>query len=222
MKMKRVLCSIVAGVLISTSTVSLSVAAAEPSTNEFTGSAMATSSTQVASGGTISSGQSGGSVSDERQGDSSATVTDNTTTNSVIVAGWKPVTAEEKEIFALIGTEKVSILSSGTKVKAVNSIQGKQCYAIFKSCAGDYTLARTYSIFPEGSSVNKPVYETALPITITLKIPSSVLEENRTYRMIGVTKNGVPTIYQDEDKDPDTITITTNHFYAYALCYKNN
>ncbi len=41
-----------------------------------------------------------------------------------------------------------------------------------------------------------------------------------TYKMICVTQNGLPIIYDDLDKDPETITVKTNKFYAYALIYK--
>ena len=38
--------------------------------------------------------------------------------------------------------------------------------------------------------------------------------------MICVTKGGQPIIYNDLDSNPETITIKTNNFYAYALIYK--
>lgn len=38
--------------------------------------------------------------------------------------------------------------------------------------------------------------------------------------MICVTEGGQPVIYNDSDNDPETITIKTNQFYAYALIYK--
>lgn len=38
--------------------------------------------------------------------------------------------------------------------------------------------------------------------------------------MICVTEGGQPFIYNDLDKDPETVTIKTNKFYAYALIYR--
>ena len=38
--------------------------------------------------------------------------------------------------------------------------------------------------------------------------------------MICVIKGGQPIIYNDLDSNPETITIKTNNFYAYALIYK--
>lgn len=223
MKRKCALSSLAACTLISA--LSLNVIAAEPAVNQFTGSKMVTAGSQAASGGTISSGQSNASsntsTEEKKKGVSEGDISEDTTSNTVIVAEWKPVTAEEKAIYALVGAEKISATTEGTNVNIANSIQGKQCYQVFKEAAGDYTLARTYSIFPKGASVNKPVYETTEPVTITLKLPKSLLSTGRTYQMIGVTKNGMATVYQDEDENPDTITITTNHFYAYALCYKD-
>ncbi len=38
--------------------------------------------------------------------------------------------------------------------------------------------------------------------------------------MICVTKGGQPIVYEDLDSDPETITIETDKFHAYALIYK--
>lgn len=219
MKLKQILCGIAVSTVFSVFMMGTNVLAAE--INEFTGASMETSNGQASSGGTMDSSTTSDVVTDDAQSEVSAPAND-TTTNAVIVANWKPVTAEEKAIYALVGCEPIKITTQGTAVDMTNSIQGKQCYAVFKKYAGDYTLARTYNIFPKGSNIAKPVYETANPVTISFKIPAAVRADNRTYQMIGVTKNGIPTVYQDEDKNPDTVTITTNHFYAYALCYKNN
>ena len=144
------------------------------------------------------------------------------TSNASVVSNWKPTTPEEKAIFALVGAEDVKTTIPNGKATMINSVQGPKCYDVFKAFAGDYTLARTYSIFPEGADVKNPVYETATPITVTYTIPASLQSANRTYSMIGVTKGGAAQVYKDEDTNPNTVTFTTNHFYAYALCYKNN
>ncbi len=57
-------------------------------------------------------------------------------------------------------------------------------------------------------------------VQITLKIPSAIYKTDREYKMICVTKGGQPIIYSDLDSSPETITIRTNKFYAYALIYK--
>ena len=56
--------------------------------------------------------------------------------------------------------------------------------------------------------------------TTWMKNPSAVYKKNREYKMICVTKGGQPIIYNDLDSNPETITIKTNNFYAYALIYK--
>jgi len=153
-------------------------------------------------------------------GSSSSSGSLSNTTNATTVATWVPTTAEEKAIFSLVGTTPVEAVTSGdTKVSVQNSIQGKLCYDVFKTHADGWTLARTYSILPAGATYKNPIYSTATPVKITLTIPKNLRAKGRTFEMIGVSKNGVATVYKDEDSDPNTITITTNSFYAFALCY---
>ena len=57
-------------------------------------------------------------------------------------------------------------------------------------------------------------------IQLSIKIPSAIYKKDREYKMICVTKGGQPIIYNDLDSNPETITIKTNNFYAYALIYK--
>ena len=58
-------------------------------------------------------------------------------------------------------------------------------------------------------------------VQFTIKIPKSIYNKDRKYRMICVTKGGLPIIYEDLDNNPETITVRTNKFYAYALVYKD-
>lgn len=168
--------------------------------NAFTGTNATSSS---ASGGSSSSS---GSLSN--------------TTNATTVATWIPTTAEEKAIFSLVGTTPVEAVTSGdTKVTVQNSVQGKLCYNVFTTYADGWKLARTYSILPAGATNKNPIYSTEKPVKITITIPKNLRAEGRTFEMIGVSKNGAATVYKDEDSDPSTITITTNSFYAFALCY---
>ena len=90
------------------------------------------------------------------------------------------------------------------------------CFKSFEAVLGDYTIGRTYNIYPPSGTA----YSMDKEIQITLNIPAAVYRENRDYKMICVTENGQPIVYNDLDNNPGTITIKTNKFYAYALIYK--
>ena len=90
------------------------------------------------------------------------------------------------------------------------------CFKSFEAVLGDYTIGRTYNIYP----LSDTIYNMEKEIQFTIKIPPAIYKEDRDYKMICVTKDGQPIIYNDSDSDPETITINTNNFYAYALIYK--
>lgn len=67
----------------------------------------------------------------------------------------------------------------------------------------------------------KKTYHMDEEVRIMMHIPETLLRPDRKYRMICVSENGEVFIYEDLDENPDTITILTDNFYAYALVYKN-
>ena len=95
-------------------------------------------------------------------------------------------------------------------------MQGPMCFKSFEAALAGYTIGRTYNIY----SLSGNAYSMDKEVQITIKIPSAIYKENREYKMICVTKDGQPIVYSDTDRDPRTITIETNKFYAYALIYK--
>ena len=134
---------------------------------------------------------------------------------------WVPVTEEEKIRYSCVGKEKVAYtLADGSPfdMNIQNAMQGTKCFEVFQNTAGDYTIARTYNIYPLNSESQ---YSTKEKITISLTIPESLRKEKREFRMICVTQDGIPVILKDIDKDPNTITFSTDKFYAYALIYKD-
>ncbi len=40
--------------------------------------------------------------------------------------------------------------------------------------------------------------------------------------MVCVAQNGIPIIFNDQDKNPDTVTFSTDKFYAFALVYRDS
>ena len=136
-----------------------------------------------------------------------------------IVDTWKPTTPDEIKRYACVGKEAVQYTPSkdnAYKIEINNAIQGPMCYKSFEAVLGDYTIGRTYNIYPPSGTT----YSMDKEVEFTIKIPLAIYKENREYKMICVTEDGQPTVYNDSDSDPETITIKTDKFYAYALIYK--
>ena len=136
-----------------------------------------------------------------------------------IVDTWKPTTPDEIKRYACVGKEAVQYTPSkdnAYKIEIKNAIQGPMCFKSFEAVLGDYTIGRTYNIYPPSDTT----YSMDKEVEFTIKIPSAIYKENREYKMICVTEDGRPTVYNDSDSDPETITIKTDKFYAYALIYK--
>ena len=165
-------------------------------------------------GGSSSSSQ--GTISYSNGGDNSS----GTEVSVPIVEAWKPTTPDEIKRYAVYGKEKVVYTADKNNVYPVtvkNAMQGKRCFESFEAVLGDYTIGRTYNILPNG----KRLYKMDKAVTITLSIPKELQAAGREFEMICVTEKGVPVILKDQDKDPATITITTDKFYAFALAYKD-
>ena len=103
-----------------------------------------------------------------------------------------------------------------------NSVQGPLCQKAFEAVCGDYSIARTYNIFPGTSNLRSPVYELKDEVELTIEIPKSLQKDGRSFEMICVSAQGKPYVFKDLDDNSASVTIKTKYFYAYALCYKDN
>jgi len=169
--------------------------------------------------GQITTGQA--AEEDETGAETVSYTTNESVESSPIVETWVPQTAEEKQYYSYVGTEKLAVSTSGTTgVRAANSVQGPLCQKAFESVLGDYSIARTYNIFPGNSNLKQPVHELEDEVVITMEIPRSLQKEGRSFELICVSK-GVPYVFKDMDDNASSITISTKYFYAYALCYKD-
>ena len=138
---------------------------------------------------------------------------------NTVVETWKPTTPDEIERYACMGKEAIKYIlpkDNGYQIDIENAMQGPMCFQAFELVLGDYTIGRTYNIY----ALSDTIYSTDEEIRITIEIPSAIYKKDREYKMICVTKGGQPFIYDDLDSNPETITIETNKFYAYALIYK--
>ncbi len=132
---------------------------------------------------------------------------------------WKPVTPDEKKRYACVGKENVRYTASKDNAYPIaieNAMQGPMCFKSFEAALGAYTIGRTYNIYP----LSDNTYSMDEEVRFTVNIPSALCKKDREYKMICVTEGGQPIVYKDLDSNPDTITIKTNKFYAYALIYK--
>ncbi len=132
---------------------------------------------------------------------------------------WKPATPDEAKRYACMGREAIRYTQpndSAYQVDIKNAMQGPMCFKSFEAVLGDFTIGRTYNIHP----LSNTAYSMDKEIQVTLNIPSAIYRKDREYKMICVTEGGAPVIYSDLDSSPETITIKTNKFYAYALIYK--
>ena len=171
-------------------------------------------------------GSGSGDNAGNHTGSGSNTVMGSPKTSSIINSGlkavvdtWKPTTPEDKKRYACVGEETVQYTTSNDNAYPVtikNAVQGPMCFKSFEAVLGDYTIGRTYNIY----SLSENTYSMDKEIEITIQIPPAIYKENRDYKMICVTKGGQPVVFNDIDNDPQTITIKTNKFYAYALIYK--
>lgn len=133
---------------------------------------------------------------------------------------WEPVTPDEMKRYAVCGGEKVVFTADGKNaydVTVQNSVQGEKCFVSFEAVLGNYTIGRTYNIFPSGEAV----YRKDSKARITLSIPETLQADNRKFRMISVTENGRPVVLEDLDSNSKTITFETDTYYAFALVYKD-
>lgn len=151
-----------------------------------------------------------------REDGSSEQSDDSTSTQ---VQEWKPTTPDEIKRYACKGKEAIDYTLSKENsypVVIMNAMQGPMCFSSFEAILGDYTIGRTYNIYP----AKNLTYSMEQEVELTIKIPASVYKADREYKMICVTKGGQPFILDDLDKNSETITFKTNKFYAFALIYK--
>lgn len=132
---------------------------------------------------------------------------------------WEPATSDEIKRYACMGKEEVHYIQpkdNACQIVIENAMQGPLCFEAFEALLGDYTIGRTYNIY-EPSDISYSMEE---KIQFTIEIPSAIYKDDREYKMICVTEGGLPVMYDDLDTDPETVTIKTDKFYAYALVYR--
>lgn len=135
-------------------------------------------------------------------------------------SGWQP-TEEDMKMYSAYGLDEIVFTPDAGNTYEVtieNSIQGLMCFASFEAARGDYTIARTYNIYPSERGKVSQMEDKA---RITMTIPEVLWADGRSFRMICVTENGRPIVLEDLDSNAETITFETNAYYAFALTYRD-
>ncbi len=167
-------------------------------------------------------GSSSGSHTDSDSGNGESGLMASSLINSgmgAVIETWKPTTPDEIKRYSCMGKEAVRCTVSKDNdypIEIENAMQGPMCFKSFEAVLGDYTIGRTYNIYP----LTNARYSMDKEVELTIQIPSDLYKEGRQYKMICVTEGGKPYVYNDSDNSPGTITIKTDKFHAYALIYK--
>ena len=118
-----------------------------------------------------------------------------------------------------------TVLSDGgiqnANIQVIHHEQGPLCEAVFHLARDGFTVYEDYYNITVKDGT-PPVYETDQKIRLQINIPSELQKSGRTFRMICVSRFGLPYVYDDLDSSDSTITIETSRFYAYALCYSDD
>ncbi|MCH5205077.1 MAG: InlB B-repeat-containing protein, partial [Oscillospiraceae bacterium] len=87
----------------------------------------------------------------------------------------------------------------------------------------EYTLGMYLNIdlikLINGQQVEK-ITELNTPIRVTIEIPKEFRSANRAFAIVRV-HDGVAEVLEDEDNDPNTITIVTDKFSTYSIAYQD-
>ena len=174
------------------------------------------------SGSSGSSSDDGGSDSSGSDSSSSSSDGGDSDSSGTVDNSWKPSTPDEIKRYSFYSAEKVNYTADTTNtypVTITNAVQGKLCFNSFEAVLGDCKIGRTYNIFPNNNG--KVMYKMPAAAKITLTIPKNLQKADREYKMICVTENGLPIVLDDIDANPNTITFSTDSYYAFALVYKD-
>lgn len=142
----------------------------------------------------------------------------------VVIEEWKPTTPDEIKRYEVYGKEKIHYTADAKNAYPVtvqNAMQGKMCFDSFEAALekenGNWTIGRTYNIFPSGMKV----YQMDSKARITLNIPKALQADGREFKIVCVTEKGRPVVLKDVDSSSETITFETDTYYAFALIYKD-
>ncbi len=138
-------------------------------------------------------------------------------------------TPSEELIEAALSSEEKNIIKDGTDINIILKVddasetvpeKDKQKVETAISKLSDYTLGQylDVNLLKIIGETQEKITETKALIKVTFEIPQA-LRGNTGYSVVRV-HDGETTVLEDEDNDPDTVTIETDKFSTYALVHK--
>lgn len=128
---------------------------------------------------------------------------------------------------AVLTDEDEEMLANGSNISVYLKVENTEVTQEEKAAIEDALGGSTVgvyidiSLFKNVDGAESAISETNEPVRITIDIPENLRDPNKQFVVVRV-HNGVTTILQDLDSDPNTITIETNQFSTYAIAYANN
>lgn len=165
---------------------------------------------------------SGGKIADQKAKVTTITVANS---NIVITANFAgETTASEQngndgKANAVNAVYKILSDGGNGAIQVYHHSQGPLCDAAFKYAQGKDWLVTDYFNITVNNSLT--TYETQSPVKIQITIPDDLIQPDRHWRMVCISRDGKPYSFEDEDNNDSTITFTTNRFYAFAMCYND-
>ena len=130
------------------------------------------------------------------------------------------LTAEEKAAVEN-GASLEIILSAEIAEATVSEVDKQTIETIIANT--EYIVGRYLSIellkVIDGQQVGR-ITELNTPISIIIDVPEELIAENRVFAIVRV-HDGIAEILEDQDNDPDTITVITDRFSTYAIVYRD-
>lgn len=123
-----------------------------------------------------------------------------------------------------VSLTKEQIDAGGYPVLYVND---SQCGLLAKKAFNDAAVAVSGNLgayieillFKYADNYNQLIGKAAVPVNITIGIPTSLLSSSREFGMIRLNSDSTTTLLRDLDADSKTITIATDQFSEFALVY---
>lgn len=123
-----------------------------------------------------------------------------------------------------VSLTKEQLDAGGYPVLYVND---SQCGPLAKKAFNDAAVAVSGNIganieillFKYADNYNQLIGKTAVPVNLTIGIPTSLLSSSREFGVIRLNDNGSTTLLRDLDADSKTLTIATDQFGEFALVY---
>lgn len=159
--------------------------------------------------------------------DSSGLKADFSTEGGIIVSAEDEAAINESVLEYLQSyLEDKEITSVQAVLEAGQSTVDDTVQAAFASAAGGGTVGQVYDIglkatvtFADGSTENIEIPELADEITVSMEIPSGLLQEGRTYQMLHYNADNGEAEVLDSSTSENVISFITKSFSPYALVY---